>query len=93
MKIGIALSTTSIANNCSLSLNFYEDSIACAGLLHKRRPREVLIPVLYLDSRGFAIWKIRHKEDLLHNECDREFERKRWTNVCNCADVEDASQR
>ena len=33
--------------------------------------------------------KIRHKEDLPHNECDREFERKRRTIVCNSADVED----
>ena len=31
---------------------------------------------------------IRHK-DLPHNKCDREFERKRRTNVCNSADVED----
>ena len=29
------------------------------------------------------------KEDLPHNKCDREFERKRRTNVCNSADVED----
>ena len=35
--------------------------------------------------------KIRHKEDSAHNECDREFERKRRTNVCNSADVEDSS--
>ena len=34
--------------------------------------------------------KIRHKEDSPHNECDREFERKRPTNVCNSADVEDS---
>ena len=29
-------------------------------------------------------------EDSPHNECDREFERKRRTNVCNSADVEDS---
>ena len=34
--------------------------------------------------------KIRHKEDSPHNECDREFESKRRTNVCNSADVEDS---
>ena len=34
--------------------------------------------------------KIRHKEDSPHNECDREFEHKRPTNVCNSADVEDS---
>ena len=34
--------------------------------------------------------KICHKEDSPHNECDREFERKRPTNVCNSADVEDS---
>ena len=34
--------------------------------------------------------KICHKEDLPHNECDREFERKRRTNICNSADVEDS---
>ena len=34
--------------------------------------------------------KIRHKEDSPHNECDREFERKRPTNVRNSADVEDS---
>ena len=33
--------------------------------------------------------KIRHKEDSPHNECDREFERKRLTNICNSVDVED----
>ena len=32
--------------------------------------------------------KIRHKEDSPHNECDREFERKRRTNVCSSANVE-----
>ena len=37
----------------------------------------------------FVTWKIRHKKDSPHNECDREFERKRQTNVCNSADVED----
>ena len=34
--------------------------------------------------------KIRHKEDSPHNECDQEFERKRRTNICNSADVEDS---
>ena len=34
--------------------------------------------------------KIRHKEDSPHNEWDREFERKRRTNVCDSADVEDS---
>ena len=34
--------------------------------------------------------KIRHKEDSPHNKCDREFERKRPTNVCNSADVENS---
>ena len=52
-------------------------------------------------ARGFATWKIRHMEDspqkIRHKdstgetyECDREFERKRRTNVCNSADVEDS---
>ena len=39
---------------------------------------------------GRSPQKIRHKEDLPHNECDREFERNRRTNVCNSADVEDS---
>ena len=34
--------------------------------------------------------KIRHKEDSPHNECNREFECNRRTNVCNSADVEDS---
>ena len=34
--------------------------------------------------------KIRHEEDSPHNKCDREFERKHRTNVCNSADVEDS---
>ena len=34
--------------------------------------------------------KIRHKQDSPHNECDREFESNRRTNVCNSADVEDS---
>ena len=29
-------------------------------------------------------------EDSPHNECDREFEHNRWTNVCNSADAEDS---
>ena len=29
-------------------------------------------------------------EDSPHNKCDREFERKRRTNVCNSVDVEDS---
>ena len=41
-------------------------------------------------ARGFATWKIHHKEDSPHIECDREFERKRQTNVCNSANVEDS---
>ena len=45
-------------------------------------------------ARGFATWKIRHKEDSPHNgwtyKCDREFESKRRTNVCNSADVDDS---
>ena len=41
-------------------------------------------------ARGFATCKIRHKEDSPLNECDREFDRKRRTNVCNNADVEDS---
>ena len=41
-------------------------------------------------ARGFATWKIRHKEDSTHNECDQEFECNRWTNICNSADVEDS---
>ena len=52
-----------------------------------------------LVARGFATWKIRHMEDLPQKirhtkgetyECDREFELKRRTNVCNGADVEDS---
>ena len=39
-------------------------------------------------ARGFATWKIRHTKGETY-ECDREFERKRRTNVCNSADVED----
>ena len=38
--------------------------------------------------------KIRHKEDSPHNgwtyKCDREFESKRRTSVCNSADVDDS---
>ena len=50
-------------------------------------------------ARGFATWKIRHRrfatKKIRHTtgetyECDREFERKRRTNVCNSADVEDS---
>ena len=37
----------------------------------------------------FATWKIRHTTSETY-ECDREFERKRRTNVCNSADVEDS---
>ena len=37
----------------------------------------------------FATWKIRHTTGETH-ECDGEFERKRRTNVCNSADVEDS---
>ena len=40
------------------------------------------LALLLMVARGFASWKIRHKEDSPHNECDREFERKRRTNVC-----------
>ena len=50
-------------------------------------------------ARGFATWKIRHRrfttKKIRHTtsetyECDREFERKCRTNVCNSADVEDS---
>ena len=50
-------------------------------------------------ARGFATWKIRHRrfatKKIRHTtdetcECDREFERKRRTNVCNNAVVEDS---
>ena len=53
----------------------------------------------YSVARAFATWKIRHMEDspqkIRHTtgetyECDREFERKHRTNVCNSADVEDS---
>ena len=38
VKIGIAESTTSVANKyCGLSLNFYEHFITYAGLFKKRR--------------------------------------------------------
>ena len=55
--------------------------------------------VSILVARGFATWKIRHRrfatKKIRHTtaetyECDREFERKRRTNVCNSADVEDS---
>ena len=49
-------------------------------------------------ARGFATWKIRHRRfatKICHitgetYECDRQFERKRRTNVCNSADAEDS---
>ena len=50
-------------------------------------------------ARGFATWKIRHRrfatKKIRHTtgetyKCDREFEHKRWTNVCNSADAEDS---
>ena len=50
-------------------------------------------------ARGFATWKIRHRrfatKKICHTTgetyaCDREFERKRRTNVCNSVDVEDS---
>ena len=50
-------------------------------------------------ARGFATWKIRHRrfatKKIRHTtgetyECDREFEHKRPTNVCNSTDVEDS---
>ena len=40
-------------------------------------------------TRRFTTWKIRHATGETY-ECDREFERKRRTNVCNSADVEDS---
>ena len=39
--------------------------------------------------RRFATKKIRHTTGETY-ECDREFERKRRTNVCNSADVADS---
>ena len=50
-------------------------------------------------ARGFAAWKICHRRFATKKiryttsetyECDREFERKCRTNVCNSADVEDS---
>ena len=50
-------------------------------------------------ARGFATWKNRHRRFAtrkIHHttgetyEYDQEFERKRRTNVCNSADVEDS---
>ena len=40
-------------------------------------------------AREFATWKIRHTTGETY-ECDREFEHKRWTSVCNSTDVEDS---
>ena len=40
-------------------------------------------------AKGFATWKIRHTTGETYG-CDREFEHKRQTNVCNSADVEDS---
>ena len=43
----------------------------------------------FLVARGFATWRISHPIGETY-ECDREFESKRRTNVCNSADVEDS---
>ena len=41
--------------------------------------------------RRFATKKIRHTRGETYDyECDREFERKRRTNVCNSADAKDS---
>ena len=57
------------------------------------------IHIRCLVARGFATWKIRHRrfatKKIRHTtgetcKCDREYEHKRRTNVCNSADVEDS---